>query len=112
MFAGVEMHQAKEGFRVGDRVYPSGSFVVLMSQSYGRYAQALLEIQDHPDSLREYPNGPFVPLAYDNAGWTLPLQMGVKCEQIDVPFSANLVRLEKVPTADNTSPGDGFVFHP
>jgi hypothetical protein len=97
MFAGVETHQAREGFGVGDRVYPSGSFVILMSQPYGRYAQALLEIQDHPDPLREYPNGPFIPLAYDNAGWTLPLQMGVKCEQIDVPFRADLVRLEKVP---------------
>ena len=103
-FAGVEAHQAREGFTVGDRVYPAGSFVILTSQPYGRYAQALLEIQDHPDPLREYPNGPFIPLGYDNAGWTLPLMMGVKCERIDAPFKADLVRLEKVPYLPITSP--------
>jgi hypothetical protein len=97
MFAGVEIHQAIEDFIVGDRVYPSGSFVILMSQPYRPYAQALLEIQKHPDPLREYPNGPFLPLLYDNAGWTLPLQMGVKCDQINIPFKANLTRLDKIP---------------
>jgi hypothetical protein len=104
MFAGVEIHQAGEGFMVGDSVYPSGSFVIPMSQPYRPYAQALLEIQDHPDPLREYPNGPFIPLTYDNAGWTLPLQMGVKCEPINVPFKANLVRLDKVPYPSITPP--------
>lgn len=110
MLAGVETHQAREDFIVGDRVYPSGSFVILMSQPYRPYAQALLEIQNHPDPLREYPNGPFIPLIYDNAGWTLPLQMGIKCEQINIPFKANLVRLDKVPYLSITPPQETASF--
>jgi hypothetical protein len=110
MFAGVEINQAREDFMIGDKVYPSGSFVILMSQPYRPYAQALLEIQNHPDPLREYPNGPFIPLIYDNAGWTLPLQMGVICDQINNPFKANLVELDKVPYQVITPPQENASF--
>ena len=43
---GVEIHQAKQEFIADGKVYPEGSFVVLMSQPYRPYAQALLEKQD------------------------------------------------------------------
>jgi hypothetical protein len=110
MFAGVEIHQAREDFMVEDRLYPSGSFVILMSQPYRPYAEALLEKQNHPDPVREYPNGPFIPLIYDNAGWTLPLQMGVKCDQINNPFKANLTKLDKVPYPSITPPQETASF--
>jgi len=97
MFAGVEIHQAKEDFIAGGKAYPAGSFVILMSQPYRSYAQALLERQKHPEPRREYPGGPFVPLLYDNAGWTLPLQMGVECDPVHRPFTADLAKLDKVP---------------
>jgi hypothetical protein len=97
MSAGVEISQVKEDFVISDKLYPAGSFVILMSQPYRPYVQALLEIQKHPDLKRQYPNGPFIPLAYDNAGWTLPLQMGVKCDQINNPFKVRLTKLDKVP---------------
>ncbi len=95
MFGGVEIHQAKEEFTADGKVYPAGSFVVRMSQPYKPYAQALLERQKYPD-IRQYEGGPPVP-PYDNAGWTLPLQMGVRCERIEKPFEATLEKLEKVP---------------
>ncbi|NOR15028.1 MAG: hypothetical protein GQ544_04940 [Candidatus Aminicenantes bacterium] len=110
MFAGVEINQAKEDFMAGDKIYAAGSFVILMSQPYRPYAQALLEIQNHPDPLREYPNGPFIPLIYDNAGWTLPLQMGVKCDQINNPFKASLEQLDKVPYPVITQPQETASF--
>jgi len=67
-----------------------------MSQPYRPYAQALLEKQVYPNLL-QYPGGPPIP-PYDNAGWTLPLQMGVTCEQIDRPFKAdNLEKLDSIP---------------
>ena len=110
MFAGVEINQAREDFMIADKVYPAGSFVILMSQPYRAYVQALLEIQNHPDPQREYPNGPFIPLLYDNAGWTLPLQMGIKCEQINIPFKANLAQLDKVPYPATTQPQESTSF--
>ena len=102
MLGGVEIHQAKEDFTADGRIYHSGSFVALMSQPYRPYAQALLEKQKYPD-IRQYPDGPPVP-PYDNAGWTLPLQMGVACDQIQKPFKANLVKLDKVPHTQITLP--------
>jgi hypothetical protein len=94
-FGGVEIHRAKTDFAAGGRVYPAGSFVILLAQPYKPYAWALLERQKYPD-LRESPAAPPIP-PYDNAGWTLPLQMGVACEAIDKPFDASLEKLDAIP---------------
>ncbi len=99
---GVEVHQANVDFTADGKVYPAGSFVVLLSQPYRPYAQALLEKQKYPD-IRQYPEGPLVP-PYDNAGWMLPLQMGVRCEQIDYPFKADLTKLDEVSYPSITPP--------
>ena len=97
MFGGVEIHQAKDQFIAAGKVYPAGSFVVKMSQPYKPYAQALLEKQKYPD-MRQYPGGPPIP-PYDNAGWTLPLQMGVTCDRIEESFEAPMEKLDTVPFA-------------
>ncbi len=107
MMGGVEIHQAKTDFVADGKFYPAGSFVVLMSQPYRPYAQALLEKQKYPD-MRQYPGGPPVP-PYDNAGWTLPLQMGVKCDQIDDSFATELEMLDAIefptiPAPDESAP--------
>jgi len=96
MLGGVEVHQAKEQFIAGGKVYPAGSFVVRLGQPYKPYAWALFERQKYPD-LRQYPGGPPTP-PYDNAGWTLPLQMGVACDEAAAPFEAALDKLA-APTA-------------
>jgi hypothetical protein len=106
-FGGVEIHQAKTDFVADGKFYSAGSFVVLMSQPYRPYAQALLEKQKYPD-MRQYPGGPPVP-PYDNAGWTLPLQMGVKCDQIDPAFETDLeildvVEFPEIPAPDKSAP--------
>ncbi len=104
MFGGIEIHQAKEDFVADGKLFPAGSFVVLMSQPYRPYAQALLEKQKYPD-LRQYPGGPPIP-PYDNAGWTLPLQLGVNCERIEHPFEVGLERLGEVPYPSVKAPTD------
>jgi hypothetical protein len=103
-FGGVEIHQAKQEFVAGGKVFPAGSFVVLMSQPYRPYAQSLLEKQEYPD-IRQYPGGPPVP-PYDNAGWTLPLQMGVECEQIDTPFETQMIKLDEIPDPEISFPAE------
>ena len=60
----------------------------------------MFEPQDHPDDI-PYPGGPPTP-PYDNAGWTLAFQMGVKFDRIldgfDGPF-------ERVTDLQKPAPG-------
>jgi len=109
IMGGVEVHQAKEDFIADGKFYPAGSFVVLMSQPYRPYAQALLEKQEYPD-MRQYPGGPPVP-PYDNAGWTLPLQMGVTCDRIDHSFQTALEKLETVEFPQISAPDESAPYY-
>ena len=102
MFGGTEIHQAREAFAADGKDYPGGSFVILMSQPYRPYVKGLLEKQKYPD-IRQYPGGPPVP-PYDNAAWTLPMQMGVSSYRIEIPFDAKLEKLESIPYPTVTSP--------
>jgi hypothetical protein len=108
MMGGVEVHQAKADFVAGGRLYGAGSFVVKMAQPYKTYAWALLEKQKYPD-IRQFPGGPPVP-PYDNAAWTLPLQMGVACDQVDEPFEAKLEKIDKVPYPKVSAQGGRAYF--
>jgi hypothetical protein len=108
MLGGVEVQQAKEDFIADGKAYLAGSFVIKMAQPYKSYAWALLEKQKYPD-IREYPGGPPTP-PYDNAGWTLPLQMGVACDQIDHPFEVKLEKIEKVTFPAATLPPDSAPY--
>ncbi|MDI6844801.1 MAG: M14 family metallopeptidase [Candidatus Saccharicenans sp.] len=106
-FGGVEVHQATKDFIADGKYYPAGSFVVLLAQPYKAYAWALLEKQKYPD-IRQYPGGPPVP-PYDNAAWTLPLQMGVRCDQIDKEFDVPLVKVEKVDYPKSSMPDAAYL---
>lgn len=107
-FGGVEVHQATRDFIADGKYFPAGSFVVLTAQPYKAYAWALLERQKYPD-LRQYPGGPPVP-PYDNAAWTLPLQMGVRCEQIDKPFEVPLTMVAKVEYPKSAVPDSAYLL--
>jgi hypothetical protein len=105
---GVEIHQAKADFIAGGRFYNAGAFVVKTAQPYKTFAWALLEKQKYPD-MRQYPGGPPVP-PYDNAAWTLPLQMGVLCDEIDEAFEAKLEKIDAVPYPKVPPQGRGEYF--
>lgn len=104
----VEVHQAETDFIADGRPYPAGSFVVLMAQPYKSYAWTLLETQKYPD-LRQYPGGPPIP-PYDNAGWTLPLQMGATCDRIETPFETPLRRIDKAPSPGSIDDPKGHAY--
>lgn len=97
---GVEIHRASNKFTADRRVFSAGTYVVLANQPYKPYAMALFERQKYPD-LRENEDMPPVP-PYDNAGWTLPLQMGVETFRTEEPFKAELELLERIPALSVT----------
>ncbi len=60
------------------------------AQAFRPHVLDMFEPQDHPNDF-QYPGGPPIP-PYDNAGWTLAFQMGVKFDRVldgvDGPFQA------------------------
>jgi hypothetical protein len=86
------------------RKYPAGSFVVFTAQAFRPHVLDMFEPQDHPNVI-SYPGAPPTP-PYDNAGWTLALQMGVQFDRILEPFTGPLERV----TDWNVKPPPGRVM--
>ena len=99
---GIEVHRATQPFKVQGTSYEAGTFVLYGAQAFRPYLKDLLEKQVYPN-LRTYPGGP-PKTPYDLAGWTLPLQMGVRVDTVRAAFTANT---ETVTTA--VTPPDGLV---
>jgi len=103
---GIEVQRASGAFRVGERSFAAGSFVVSMAQPFRAYAKDLLEVQKYPE--RRGPGG--VPLRpYDITGWTLPPQMGVEAVAAEKPFQAALAPVEGA-IHEGSVAGTGDVF--
>jgi hypothetical protein len=80
--------RATRDFEVAGKRYVTGSFVVKTAQAFRPHILDMFEPQDHPNDF-QYPGGPPIP-PYDNAGWTLAYQMGVRFDRVldgfDGPF--------------------------
>ncbi len=76
----IAVQRATADFTVQGRQYPAGSYVVMTAQAFRPHVIDMFEPQVHPDVF-PIPGGPPTP-PYDNAGWTLALQMGVKFDRI------------------------------
>jgi len=72
-------------FAVGGQTFPAGTWVVPTDQEFAAMAREVLDVQRYPD-LRQYPGGP-PERPYDAAGWSLPLQMGVRVVPAMDPLS-------------------------
>ena len=93
--SGIEVHQARAPFTADGVPYPTGTYVLLCAQPFRAHLKDLMERQEYPDRSL-YPGGP--PEApYDVAGWTLPIQMGVRTVAVASPFTADLERLDAIP---------------
>ncbi len=88
LHVGVIVNRATVPFTVNGRQYPAGSYVVKSAQAFRPHVLDMFEPQDHPNDFA-YPGGP-PKRPYDNAGYTLAYQMGVKFDRIldgfDGPF--------------------------
>jgi hypothetical protein len=94
------VQRATAAFTVAGKQYPAGSLVVKTDQAFRPHVLDMFEPQDHPNDF-QYPGGPPIP-PYDNAGYTLAFQMGVRFDRVldgfDGPF-------EKVADVIKPAPG-------
>ena len=109
---GVELHQANAPFIADGVEYPAETYVVSMSQPFRAHAKDLLEVQRYPERRPSPESPPERP--YDIAGWTLPLQMGVRTIAVVHPFEADLTKLSALPEMEGTLTGvsepTGYLF--
>jgi hypothetical protein len=90
--SGVDVHRATAAFTVAGKQYPAGSYIVKTAQAFRPHVLDMFEPQDYPDDLL-YPGGPPRP-PYDNAGYTLAFQMGVKFDRVLDGFDGPFVKLD------------------
>src|SRR5205823_4566341 len=103
---GIDIQRATRTFSVAGKNYPAGSYIVKTAQAFRPHVMDMFEPQDHPDDI-PYPGGPPTP-PYDNAGYTLAYQMGVKFDRLmdDVTGSMEKVNgLQKPMPAKVTGSG-------
>jgi hypothetical protein len=83
-FGGVRIAQLTAPATIEGETFPAGTWIVPTDQEFAAMARQVLNVQRYPD-MRQYPGGP--PLRpYDAAGWTLPLQMGVRVVPAKTPL--------------------------
>jgi hypothetical protein len=90
---GIDVRLAKAPFEADGVTYPAGSWILNASQPYRAHLKDMMERQVYParfaaDGSAETP--------YDVAGWTLPLQMGVRSVEVARPFGAETDYLDHV----------------
>jgi len=92
--SGVVVHRATASFSAGGTQYPAGSWVFQMGQAFRAHLLDMFEPQDHPNDFR-FPGGPPIP-PYDNAGWTLAMQMGIQYDRILEPVTGPFEKMADV----------------
>ena len=92
--SGIDIHRATASFSVAGKSYPAGSYVVKSAQAFRPHLLDMFEPQDYPNDI-PYPGGP--PRApYDNAGYSLALQMGIQFDRILEAFDGPFEKLKDV----------------
>jgi len=83
-FGGVRVSQITSAVTIANDTFPAGTWIVPTDQEFAAMAREVLDVQKYPD-LRQYPGGP-PERPYDAAGWSLPLQMGVRVISVAAPL--------------------------
>ncbi|MHC5537326.1 M14 family metallopeptidase [Singulisphaera rosea] len=90
---GIEVERVTENFQAGGVTFPAGSWILPAAQPYRAHLKDMLESQAYPSRF----NGKGEAEApYDVAGWTLPLQMGVRTVAVAEPFRVEAKSLERI----------------
>ena len=102
--SGLRVMKAKSPFAADGVTYAAGSWILPADQPYRAHLKDMMERQRYPD--RFGPGGAAEP-PYDVAGWTLPLQMGVKAVALGNAYSGEFEEVDRVePPKGNVKNGD------
>ena len=93
-FGGVRVSELTAPVTIGTETFPAGTWVIPTDQEFAAMAREVLDVQTYPD-LRQYPGGP-PERPYDAAGWSLPLQMGVRLVSAASPLPDEVCAKMKV----------------
>lgn len=91
---GVTVLRATAPFDVHGKPYPAGSYVIKTAQAFRPHVMDMFEPQDHPDDI-PFPGAP-PNRPYDNAGYTLAMQMGVQFDRVLDAFDGPFERVRNV----------------
>ncbi|MEP6590836.1 MAG: M14 metallopeptidase family protein [Gemmatimonadota bacterium] len=100
--SGIEIQKATAAFSVNGVTYPKGSFVVRGDQAFRPHVLDMFEPQHHPTDL-QYPGGP-PKRPYDNAGYTLAFQMGVRFDRVLEALDAPIAPITSVEIRPDPAP--------
>jgi hypothetical protein len=89
---GTNIFRAQTPFVYDGQTFPSGTFIIPLSQPSRSCIKDLLEPQNYPN-LEQYPGGPPMP-PYDVTGWTISIQMGVDVIEMKTPLQVGLALTE------------------
>ena len=106
----ADVEVAKEPFEAEGRAYPAGTYLLRLSQPFGRWVKDILEPQTYPDVQWPAPSTA-IGSPYDVTAWSLGMLMGVETVQVELPFEAETRLL----TTDAEAPpgrvvGEGNVY--
>jgi len=104
---GVEVYRAESGFEADGQRYGAGTFVIPMTQIFGRYAKDLLERQNYPE-IRRSPNEP-PEQPYDVTAWSLGMLFGIEVTftRTAPPASLRMTRITGPPEVAGRLEGSG-----
>ncbi len=94
--SGVDVHRATTPFTAGGKRYPAGSYVIWTAQAFRPHVLDMFEPQNYPNDFSGAGGTPRAP--YDNAGYTLAMQMGVVYDRMLEGFIAPTERIDGLVT--------------
>ena len=100
----AEVHIANAPFVADGQTYAEGTYVIYLSQSFGRWIKDILEPQVYPEIRWPNRDAP-IDKPYDITAWSLGMLMGVDTIQVERPFTARSTLL----TTDAESPAGRVV---
>lgn len=117
---GIDIYKSRQPFACDGINYPTGTYIIPMTQANALFIKNLFEEQRYPD-LRKYPDlwqglvqtqkfegTPFE--AYDMMGWTLPYQFGAKVFAANSPVEVSMEPVKEASLAAGELAGSGATY--